>query len=927
MRKIVLTAALLLGLLAPVAPGAAAQAPTADSAEDLLEAMTIEERVGQLFLVGMRGSAPDPALLELVRRGRISGVVLRAEHDNFAAGPDTLLALQALIDQLQAARLADTVSAATPQPASEAGRSVYVPLFIGLALNREGSADPEIVHGLSEPVSNMALGATWDAELAEAVGAQVARELAAVGVNLVLGPSLDVIDEAAYGSPGDLGTESFGGDPFWVSRMGEAYVRGLHQGSEGWLAVIAKHFPGTGASDRPPSEEVATVRKSLEGLRLVDLAPFFAVTQTAPGESPSTIDGVLLSHIRYQGLQGNIRQTTRPVSLDRLALAQILGLESLPEWRLGGGVVLSDSLGSRAVRRFYDPAEQAFNGPLVAHEAFQAGSDLLLLEDFVSSGDPDEITTIRRTLDAFSTRYRDDAVFAERVDAAVLRVLRLKLRLYDGRFTEQSATRRGGVEALTPSSTLASLVARRAASWISPMEGLNPDLLGVVPTTGQRVVVFTDVRSLRQCSGCPSEPVIDPGALESTMTDLYGPRAGGQARVWNLTSFSLADLAFSLGERPPSGSALGLADPAEVEAALEAAHWVVFNLLSGSENRYGADALKILLDRHPELLQGKQVVAFAFDVPYRLGATDLSKVDLLYALYSPSPSFVNTAARLLYQEMAPEGDPPVSVAGVGYDLIEALSPDPDQTIGLRLRPQAGTVEGTPPVSGFSAGDTVILHTLVILDHNGRVVADGTPVEFQITYPGETLAAISPATTVGGVAEAAIRLDRTGLTSIRVVSEPARTSEIVQLDVREGVPAFATVIAPSPVPSATAPSTQAAVSPTPAGQAESSGNVDGAGRLGLPSGGWLVAVLTAALLGAGGFVWSRRQGVADRDSLRVGLLIAAGCLLGFDYLALGLPGSGAFLAESPYLALVVFSGLGGAAGLAAAEMWRRRDWAV
>jgi beta-N-acetylhexosaminidase len=439
--------------------------------------------------------------------------------------------------------------------------------------------------------------------------------------------------------------------------------------------------------------------------------------------------------------------------------------------------------------------------------------------------------------------------------------------------------------------------------------------------------VFTDVRSLRQCPGCAAEPVIDRTALETTMTDLYGPRAGGQARVWNLTSFSLADLAYSMGERPPSGSALGLADPAEVQAALEAAHWVVFNLLSGSQGRYGAEALKILLDRHPDRLQGKQVIVFAFDVPYRLDATDLSKVDLFYALYSPSPSFVNTSARLLYQELAPEGDPPVSVAGVGYDLIEALTPDPQQTIGLSLRGQAGTGEPTTPEVGFSVGDTAVLHTSVILDHNGRVVADGTPVEFQITYPGETLAAISPATTVDGVAETTIRLDRNGMTTIRVTSEPARRSEIVQLDVKEGVPAFATVIAPSPVPSATVASAEATSSPTPEPAGAPSDGEPGGGGTGLPTGAWPLGMVTAALLGAAGFVWGRRRGSSPWEALRIGLLAATGSLLGFDYIALGLPGSEALLRESPYLALVVLSVLGAGAGLAAAVLWRRRDWAV
>ena len=64
---------------------------------------------------------------------------------------------------------------------------------------------------------------------------------------------------------------------------------------------------------------MATVRKSLEELKQVELAPFFAVTGDATSPE-STTDGLLLSHIRYQGFQGNIRATTKPVSFDAQAL-------------------------------------------------------------------------------------------------------------------------------------------------------------------------------------------------------------------------------------------------------------------------------------------------------------------------------------------------------------------------------------------------------------------------------------------------------------------------------------------------------------------------------------------------------------------------------------------------------------------------------
>ena len=67
-----------------------------------------------------------------------------------------------------------------------------------------------------------------------------------------------------------------------------------------------------------------------------------------------------------------------------------------------------------------------------------AGNDLLYLSDFVSDGDPDQLTTVHNTLTFFAEKYRDDEIFAQRVDEAVLRILRFKLRLNGGEFDADS---------------------------------------------------------------------------------------------------------------------------------------------------------------------------------------------------------------------------------------------------------------------------------------------------------------------------------------------------------------------------------------------------------------------------------------------------------------------------------------------------------
>ncbi len=85
---------------------------------------------------------------------------------------------------------------------------------------------------------------------AESVGQIAGQELAAVGVNMLLGPALDVLENPDPSNLADLGTTSFGGNPYWVGLMGKAYTKGIHLGSQDRVAVIAKHFPGIGSSDR-----------------------------------------------------------------------------------------------------------------------------------------------------------------------------------------------------------------------------------------------------------------------------------------------------------------------------------------------------------------------------------------------------------------------------------------------------------------------------------------------------------------------------------------------------------------------------------------------------------------------------------------------------------------------------------------------------
>lgn len=115
---------------------------------------------------------------------------------------------------------------------------------------------------------------------------------------------------------------------------------------------------------------------------------------------------------------------------------------------------------------------------------------------------------------------------------------------------------------------------------------------------------------------------------------------------------------------------------------LDNADWVVVSIASSSK---GQPALiSRLLRERPSLFLNKQLILFSFGAPYYFDTTTLSRFTAYYALYSKQPQFVDVAVRLLFQELNPMGASPVSVTGVGYDLISVTSPNPNQIIPLIL---------------------------------------------------------------------------------------------------------------------------------------------------------------------------------------------------------------------------------------------------
>ncbi len=832
---------LVLLLLLSSLPTLHAQAPETDleaRAQALLSAMSVEDRVGQLFLVAFIGNDPSPGtdIARLIRQDRIGGVVLLASNSNFVNDNDT---------PRQVARLANGL-----QELAMSGGS-RVPLFI--AVDHEGDGYPYTrITGGTTPLPNaMAIGATWDPANARAVGQITGRELAAMGINLLLGPVVDVLNNPRPTGQGDIGTRTFGGDPWWVGQMGRAYIEGVHQGSGGRVATVAKHFPGHGGSDRLPDEEVATVDKSLQELKRIELAPFFAVTHD-DGNADAVTDALMSSHIRYRGFQGNIRQFTAPISFDAKGMSAILGLEEFAAWR-PGGLMVSDSLGVPAVRKYFDPTLASFPHRRIAKEALLAGNDLLLLSQFdLHNVWADQFRNIRDTVAYFRDEYRANPTFAARVDAAVVKILRLKLKLYpEFSLNAVQVDADAALQACGRGGAVVQRIANQAITLLYPDANAVP----APPRRGEKILIFTDARSVRECftEQCQPFSPLSQTAVGDAILRIYGPGGTGQIAPEDVTSLMFGQLKKFLA----GSQEVGEGQP-DVGALLREADWILFasqdlNPTKGP-NSY---AVKLFLDQGLGAAYNAQLVVLAFNAPYYLDTTEISKLSLYLAAYSKTAPFVEAAVRALFGELPPQGAPPVDVDGINYDLLRQLAPDPDRTIPLTQVSPALDALLLPPLS-------VRLQAGPVLDSNGHAVPDGTLVTFYAEMENGTYLPPQSATTVGGLAEASINLSMAGRVRFRAESGDALRSQIVEVlvqplptDTPTPTPTATVSLAgtrprPTATPTATStPSPTPSPTATPPGEASSAGSAPtrpvGGADLALAAGVTLLGGLAGTLL--------------------------------------------------------------------------------
>jgi beta-N-acetylhexosaminidase len=359
----------------------------------------------------------------------------------------------------------------------------------------------------------------------------------------------------------------------------------------------------------------------------------------------------------------------------------------------------------------------------------------------------------------------------------------------------------------------------------------------------------------------------------------------------------------------------------QIENDLKAANWIVFAMLNTDPDDRASSALKQFLGQRPDLIQGKKLLVFAFNAPYYLDSTEISKLTAYYSLYSKTPKSIDVAARLLFREVQAGGALPVSVSGAGYNLNEAVLPDSAQVIplffdptGEETTPTDGTVTPTAPAE-VRIGSSVPVRTGVILDHNGHQVPDNTIVRFTVSRSEGAAPVTYETTTVDGIARAVIRIESSGRMEVRAESESAKTSDVLVIEVplEEGAPPPPTET-PSPTPSPTLePTATPTVTPTPTQLPPPPPPSAGIGD-------WLLAFLISAGIAAATYWVASLMGQV-RWGVRGALLALLGGMLAYLYLALDMPGSQSVIGAGGPWGVIGITLVGAILGWGASFGWK------
>ncbi|KAI5291336.1 hypothetical protein KEM54_005328 [Ascosphaera aggregata] len=306
-------------------------------------------QIGQLFMVGFEGTSVTPQIRSLIEEYHIGCVMLAAKN-------------------LRSAEQATRLILELQTIARHAGH--VAPLLIALDQENGGVSSLYDEDYIQQYPSAMGIAATKSKTLAREVAHATAQELCAVGVNMILGPVLDVLNNL-QSQP--LGVRSIGNDAREVSAFGVEFIQGYHDAG---LAACGKHFPSYGNLEFLESQgDVPVISQSVSQLSMSALLPFR--TSVTHGIDAMMVGGCVIPDSGTSGTHACLSETVvdgllrRDLRFDGVVVSDCLEMESLIHAiGVSSGTVMSVKAGCDIILlcRSYTTQQEAIHGLKVGVE-------------------------------------------------------------------------------------------------------------------------------------------------------------------------------------------------------------------------------------------------------------------------------------------------------------------------------------------------------------------------------------------------------------------------------------------------------------------------------------------------------------------------------------------------------------------------------
>lgn len=353
----------------------------------VIKGMSIEEKIGQMMMVGF---SEKEDIKELIEKYHIGNVILFERNIKYQREEGV---------KVDDERIAPAVTKLSNDLQGFASNTEkQIPLLI--AVDQEGGNTIIIEKGVTLLPSNMVIGATRSEEYAFQAGRITGEELRAMGIHMNLAPVVDINQNI---KDDVIGVRSYGGDTELVSKLGLQYTNGLH---EGGVLSVAKHFPGHGDSPVDPHFRLPKVLYSYEVLKKGNLKPFEVLVKNG-------VDAVMTAHMDFSSAFDKVPEGL-PASLSpeilKGELREKMGFE---------GIIISDDMEMRAV--LMENGDEARTIGKAAIQAVKATTDIIIVATHVDKA--------KEVYNALIEEFKDKRFQEKFIDLAVRRILRLKKKV------------------------------------------------------------------------------------------------------------------------------------------------------------------------------------------------------------------------------------------------------------------------------------------------------------------------------------------------------------------------------------------------------------------------------------------------------------------------------------------------------------------